>query len=169
MEKLKPLGTCDTRAIEALLDAAFGEDRKSRTAYMLRDGVNAIDALCFGLIAGDGELIGSIQCWPVAITANDDEVVPLILVGPVAVAPDLQNRNHGHQLMDAMLVAAMLEGNPPLMMIGDAEYYERFGFSASETGGWDLPGPFEAHRLLLRNEGEYILPHDGMIGPDVGN
>ena len=169
MEKLTPLGTCDAGAIETLLDAAFGEDRKGRTAYMLRDGVNAIDALCFGLIAGDGELIGSIQCWPVAVTTNDSEVVPLILVGPVAVAPDLQNRNHGHQLMDAMLEAAMLEGNPPLMMIGDAEYYRRFGFSASETDGWDLPGPFEAHRLLLRNEGEYILPRNGMIGPDVGN
>jgi len=169
MEKLTPLGTCDTDAIEALLDAAFGEDRKSRTAYMLRDGVDAIDALCFGLIAVEDELIGSIQCWPVAITAHDAEVVPLILVGPVAVAPDMQNQRHGHQLMDAMLEAAMLEGNPPLMMIGDAEYYDRFGFFADETGGWDLPGPFEPHRLLLRNEGEYFLPRNGMIGADVGN
>jgi len=169
MPELAPLSLCDTDAIEVLLDAAFGEDRKSRTAYMLRDGVDAIDALCFGLIAGDGELIGSIQCWPVAITASDDEVVPLVLVGPVAVAPDMQNRNHGHRLMDAMLEAAMLEGNPPLVMIGDAEYYGRFGFSAAETGGWDLPGPFEPHRLLLRNPGEYILAATGMIGPDLHN
>jgi predicted N-acetyltransferase YhbS len=51
-------------------------------------------------------------------------------------------------------------------MIGDPDYYQRFGFGAGETGGWILPGPWEAHRLLLRNEGEYELPAQGTLGPD---
>ena len=125
---------CDTHAVESLLDAAFGEDRKHRTAYMLRDGMTAIGALSFGL-AADAALIGSIQCWPVEIVGDDDiKAVPLILVGPVAVHPQAQNKGHGQMLMEAMLKASIAEGNPPLVMIGDAEYYGRFGFSARANG-----------------------------------
>jgi predicted N-acetyltransferase YhbS len=47
-------------------------------------------------------------------------------------------------------------------MVGDAEYYGRFGFSADSTGGWILPGPWEAHRLLARN----APPVAGMIEDD---
>jgi predicted N-acetyltransferase YhbS len=171
MTNMIPLGACDQAAVEALLDDAFGSDRRSRTAYLLRAGVDYIPALSFGLMQGE-RLIGSIQCWPVRVIGEEDgeeadsESAALVLVGPVAVAPDCQGAGHGHALMEAMLDAAMLEGNPPLVMIGDAEYYCRFGFTASETGGWDLPGPFEQHRLLLRNEGDYILPISGIIGPD---
>lgn len=169
MTNMITLAACDQATVEALLDDAFGMDRRMRTAYLLRAGVDYIPALSFGLLQDD-RLIGSIQCWSVAIISDeDDEIVPLVLVGPVAVAPDCQGSGHGHALMEAMLEAAMLEGNPPMVMIGDAEYYSRFGFSAGETGGWQLPGPFEQHRLLLRNEGDYILPVSGMIGPDQDN
>lgn len=162
-----PLSDCDDAAIENLLDAAFGTDRKQRTAYLLRDGLNAIPTLSYGLLDGDA-LIGSIQCWPVKITDDGDEV-PMVLVGPVAITPDRQNQQFGQLLMDVMLSAVLLEGNPPLVMIGDTEYYGRYGFTASETAGWQLPGPWEKHRLLLRNEGDYILPHSGKLGPDRDN
>ena len=168
MTDMIALDRCDTDAIENLLDDAFGTDRKYRTAYKLREGVDYIPALSFGLF-DDDRLIGSIQCWPVRIITAQQEYAPLILVGPVAVTPSKQGSGHGQALMQAMLDAAMLEGNPPLVMIGDHEYYGRFGFSAKETNGWQLPGPFDAHRLLLRNEGDYILPLSGMIGPDIDN
>ena len=169
MPKLLPLGACEQREIEALLDAAFGADRRGRTAYLLRDGVDVLAAMSLCLVDDAGMLTGSIQCWPVKITDNAGEDYPLVLVGPVAVAPERQGEGHGHVLMNAALDAALLEGNPPLIMIGDPEYYARFGFSAAETGGWQLPGPCEAHRLLLRNEGDYPLPTSGMIAPDLGN
>ena len=35
-----------------------------------------------------------------------------------------------------------------MLLVGDASYYGRFGFSAEKTGGLWLPGPFERHRLL---------------------
>lgn len=155
-------------AIESLLDGVFGADRKSRTAYLLRRGAQVISALSLGLL-DDGVLIGSIQCWPVKICEDSGESTPLILVGPVAVAPDRQNQGHGGHLMKLALDGALLEGNPPLIMIGDPEYYGRFGFDAKETGGWQLPGPWQAHRLLLRNVGEYILPLSGMIAADTHN
>jgi predicted N-acetyltransferase YhbS len=167
MPELVPLSSCDPYTVEELLDSAFGSQRKKRTAYMLRAGTKAIENLSFGLLE-DSRLIGSIQSWPVCITA-DDEIVPLLLVGPVAIAPDKQNQGLGRKMMEQLLDAALLEGNPPMVMIGDPDYYEKFGFFAKETNGWQLPGPFEAHRLLLRNESDYILPSTGMIGPDCND
>jgi predicted N-acetyltransferase YhbS len=34
------------------------------------------------------------------------------------------------------------------VLVGDAPYYNRFGFSAARTSNLRLPGPFERHRLL---------------------
>ena len=53
----------------------------------------------------------------------------------------------------------------PQVLIGDAEYYGRWGFSAAMTGGWRCPGPFEQHRLLARGHGLAAMPVDGMLGP----
>ena len=35
-----------------------------------------------------------------------------------------------------------------MLLLGDAPYYARFGFSAEKTGELLLPGPFERERLL---------------------
>ena len=35
-----------------------------------------------------------------------------------------------------------------MILLGDAPYYARFGFSADKTGELSLPGPFERDRLL---------------------
>jgi predicted N-acetyltransferase YhbS len=54
----------------------------------------------------------------------------------------------------------------PQVMVGDPEYYGRFwGYSNEWTQGWNLPGPFERHRLLVRCENPAVLPREGMLGP----
>jgi len=163
MADIVALKNCDAQSVETLLDAAFGTDRHSRTAYMLRKGMAVIDALSFGLMA-DGALIGSVQCWPVQV-AGDGEVTSLTLVGPVAVQPDMQRDGHGHTLMHATLAAAANMADPAMVLIGDAEYYGRFGFTADATGEWELPGPWERHRLLCRNPAGHELLRQGMLGP----
>jgi predicted N-acetyltransferase YhbS len=157
MVDLVPLSGVEPVQVEALLDAAFGEDRYGRTAYRLRAGSKAIDGLSYAIVA-DECLIASIQCWPVQLGSNK-----LVLVGPVAVDPNHQNEGHGRRLMHAMLDAAAEMGDPPMVMIGDPEYYGRFGFTADATGGWQLPGPWEARRLLARNIAGHVLPETGML------
>lgn len=156
----------EPQAVEHLLDAAFGADRFGRTAYRIRVGADAVPALSFALI-DNGALIGTIQCWPVAHRAVDGLATPLVMVGPVAVRPDLQRGGHGRLLMAQMMGAAETEADGALMMIGDPEYYGRFfGFDAQATGEWDLPGPFEPRRLLGRAVNGHGLPVGaGMIGP----
>ena len=153
-------------AVEDLLDAAFGADRFGRTAYRIRRGMDAVPALSFAAVA-DGALIGTIQCWPVAHHAADGAATPLVMVGPVAVRPDVQRDGHGRALMAHMLEAAETKADSGLMMIGDPEYYGRFfGFTADATGAWDLPGPYEKRRLLALAVNGFDLPTGaGMIGP----
>ncbi len=162
-----PLSTIAPGAVEALLDAAFGADRKNRTAYRLREGVPMIDALSFAALDGMGSLIGSIQCWPVALAQADRLLTRMVLVGPVAVSPLAQRGGVGKQLMTQLLSAAEATDHPVLMMIGDPEYYDRFfGFTAAPTQHWDLPGPFERHRLLARIAPGLALPVSGVVIPD---
>ncbi|MCC6479543.1 GNAT family N-acetyltransferase [Sphingorhabdus sp.] len=154
------LESVDPGAVEALLDDAFGADRFRRTAYLLRTRSRAIAPLSLA-VQQSGQLLGSIQCWPVRIGG-----FPLVLVGPVAVATTEQGKGIGQLLMHSMLAAAAKIGEPAMVMIGDPEYYERFGFTADATGGWTLPGPWEPRRLLARNAAGLPLPAAGMIEED---
>jgi predicted N-acetyltransferase YhbS len=166
---LVPLTAVDPETVEALLDRAFGPERRTRTAYRLRDGTSPVAELSFAALDADERLLGTIQCWPVALACDDGDAVPLVMVGPVAVEPERQQGGIGRALMERMLdavPACTAQGCGALMLIGDPEYYGRFfGFTADRTGGWRLPGPFEPHRLLAR--GDAIPDCAGVLGPRV--
>jgi predicted N-acetyltransferase YhbS len=166
MIEIVPLAQVEAASVEELLDAAFGSDRHGRTAYKLRLGVAAVPELSFAAIESD-RLVGSLQSWPVALQEPDGRHTPLILVGPVAVSPVVQRSGIGKKLMQALIATAEREKHDALTMIGDPDYYERFfGFSAAATQQWDLPGPFERHRLLARVNRVGGLPAIGRVIPD---
>lgn len=154
MFALVPLAAVDPDAVEALLDRAFGTDRRARTAYRVRSGTDPVPGLSFAAIDDAGGLAGTIQCWPVLLACDDGRRVPMVMVGPVAVEPAQQQGGIGRALMARMLDAVpgcTAAGCDILMLIGDPEYYGRFfGFTAEHTGAWRLPGPFEQRRLLAR-------------------
>lgn len=161
-----PLSRIPETQIESLLDRAFGADRHGRTAYRLRAGTRWIAELSFAALDDAGRMIGLIQCWPVRL-----ENEPLVMVGPVAVEPDLQQKGTGRALMDAMLAAADasdLPGADALMMIGDPEYYGRFwGFGADATADWTIDGPVERRRLLARLRSGRTVGTHGAIRPRI--
>ncbi|MGE4431759.1 MAG: GNAT family N-acetyltransferase [Sphingobium sp.] len=164
MPELLPLSTQSDFAIEALLDAAFGADRRGRTAYAIRQGVEWLPRFSYAAIGDDSALVGLLQSWPVALAGGKGEAeIPLIMVGPVAVMPQWQGDGCGRALMDRLIADADAGADAPLMMIGDPEYYGRFwNFTADATGGWRAPGPVEPHRLLMR-----AVPHISSPGPEA--
>ncbi|QUL36461.1 GNAT family N-acetyltransferase [Erythrobacter sp. JK5] len=167
---LIPLSAVDPALVEGLLDRAFGEDRHARTAYRIRAGMNWLEALSFAALDNDEMLVGTIQCWPIALVDREGRPIPLVMVGPVAVVPERQGEGFGVGLMAAMLDAeARLagDGQRPFaqVLIGDAEYYGRWGFSAAATGGWRCPGPYAPERLLARGAALAAMPAEGMLGP----
>jgi predicted N-acetyltransferase YhbS len=163
---LIPLDSVDPVLVEELLDRAFGEDRKERTAYKVRDGVDWLPALSFAAIDENDHIVGTIQCWPVALTDAQGKRHPMIMVGPVAVVPEEQSIGYGKALVAASLAAIDPSAPLPQVMIGDPEYYGRFwDFTNAHTGGWSVPGPCEPARLLVRCANPAILPQEGMLGP----
>jgi predicted N-acetyltransferase YhbS len=163
---LIPLDNIDPALVEALLDRAFEPERRQRTAYKVRAGTDWLPALSFAAVDSTEHLVGSIQCWPVALTDPAGRRHPMIMVGPVAVLPEHQGAGFGKALMTASLAALSPQAPLPQVMIGDPEYYGRFwGFSNAHTGGWQLPGPFDQHRLLARCVNPAVLPKQGMLGP----
>jgi len=166
MANIIPLPDVDSALIEQLLDRAFEPERHTRTAYKVREGTDWLPGLSFAALDENDMLAGTIQCWPVALTDPSGRRHPLVMVGPVAVLPDHQGRGFGKALMVASLGALSPEAPLPQVMIGDPEYYGRFwGFTNEHTGGWDLPGPFEQRRLLVRCDNPAVLPKQGMLGP----
>ena len=167
MTTIIPLAEIDPQLVEDLLDAAFGEDRKSRTAYKVREGMDVLDGLSIAAVDEENsELIGTIQSWPVALTDESGKMHPVIMVGPVAVHPECQREGIGRAMMSALLKEVQPGENLPLVMIGDPEYYQRFfDFSAERTGGWSLPGPWEPERLLARIAPNVSVPEKGSLGP----
>lgn len=162
---LIPLTEVDPALVEAVLDRAFGADRKQRTAYRVRAGTEWLPALSFAAVDEEDLLVGTIQVWPVALTDPQGRRHPLLMVGPVAVLPEHQKQGCGLALMAAMAAALDPAAMLPQVLIGDPEYYERFGFTAAPTQKWCLPGEFERHRLLVRTENPGVLPETGTLGP----
>lgn len=166
MSHITALSTQSDSAVEALLDAAFGPGRQQRTAYRIRSGMPPIAHLSFAALDARGNMVGLLQSWPVALTDGRGTEHPLVMVGPVAVLPTLQQGGIGKELMRKLMAEAQARPCDPLMMIGDPEYYGRFfGFSAAGTAGWEAPGPVERHRLLAQSLDGRPLPGPGRLGP----
>jgi len=132
----------DVAARDALLDACFGENRHARTCQRLRDGRSTAEGLAFSAVR-QGRLIGTVRLWHVSAGG-----VPALVLGPLAVDPSYRKLGVGAALMNHALAAMKARGHGAVVLLGDAPYYARFGFSALKTGELSLPGPFERDRLL---------------------
>src|SRR5690606_4063372 len=119
MAKIIPLADIDPALIEQVLDRAFEPERRTRTAYKVREGTAWLPGLSFAALDEDDLLVGTIQCWPVALADRGGRAHPLIMVGPVAVLPEQQGRGFGKALMTASLAALDPRAPLPQVMIGD--------------------------------------------------
>ena len=130
----------DVVAREALLDACFGENRHMRTCQRLRDGRAPAEGLALSAVRR-GQLVGTVRLWHVSAGGG----LALVL-GPLAVDATSRKLGVGAALMVDSAGAARTRGHRAVILLGDAPYYARFGFSAEKTGELMLPGPFERER-----------------------
>ena len=126
--------------VEALYDLCFSPGRSALSSYRLRDGVAPIAPLC--LVARDDLNIvtGAIRFWPILI---DDHQA--LLLGPIAVHPTHQGEGLGGALMREGLDRAR-DFARPVLLVGDAPYYARFGFE--KLTGVEMPPPTNPDRIL---------------------
>lgn len=140
--RLRDERPADAAAREALLDAAFGPSRFTKTCERLREGRLAAEGLSFVATVGS-TLVGTLRFWHVE--AGDREA---LMLGPLAVSPAVRSLGIGRALMDHGLRRACKLGYAGVILVGDAPYYAPFGFSREHTLGLTLPGPVDDSRFL---------------------
>jgi predicted N-acetyltransferase YhbS len=133
----------DIAAREALLDEAYGPERFLKASERLREG--RLPANGLSLVAVEhGHIVGTVRLWNV----STGPAQAAVLLGPLAVHPAHRNRGIGTTLMRRAIARARLAGHGAIVLVGDASYYGRFGFSAASTGELWMPGRYDRDRLL---------------------
>jgi predicted N-acetyltransferase YhbS len=135
----------DVAAREDLLDRAMGPMRKKKSSEKLRRGRRPSDGLALVARDASGTILGTVRLWDVTLGEGGPAA---LLLGPLAVEPALKSAGIGSSLMHHAVAEAARLGHGAILLVGDAPYYGRFGFSAAKTGSLAMPGPYERHRLL---------------------
>ena len=122
--------------------SALGRWRK--TCERLREGRLPAPGLAFTAVC-DGVLVGTLRFWSIAAGAGRDA----LLLGPIAISAALRSQAASAQRMIRHgLERARELGHRAVLLVGDAPYYERFGFSRAGAEQLDLPGPVDLARFL---------------------
>ena len=92
----------------------------------------------------DGTLVGTVRLWNIEVGSAGSA----LMLGPIAVAPELRGQGLGQALMRHALGEAKRLGHRAVILVGDAPYYARFGFDTETVQSLALPGPVDRARFL---------------------
>jgi predicted N-acetyltransferase YhbS len=153
----------DAALIDPLLDKCFGAERFAKTAYKIREHLTPIPELSFVVREGD-TLLATIRYWPIVI----GDGTSALLLGPIAVDPARRGERIGITLIHKSLEVAQSLGHALVVLVGDPEYYEQFGFVNAALLGVSLPGPVDNRRLLAKELKRGALKGvEGIVRGDV--
>lgn len=141
---LRPERLEDQPLVDGLVARAFGPGRFVKTAERLREGNLPRRDLSLVAWAG-GEAVGCVRIWPIHIGQT-----PAVLLGPFTVEDAWRSRGLGGQLIEAACDGAARAGEGVVLLVGDAPYFEKYGFQQVPPGRAPLPGPVDPARVLWR-------------------
>ncbi|PLX37026.1 MAG: GNAT family N-acetyltransferase [Hyphomicrobiales bacterium] len=130
-------------AREALLDRTMGPIRFRRSSERLREGRLPAPGLALSVMAGS-KLVGTVRLWNVRACGLGAG----LMLGPLAVDEAWRGAGIAAGLVEMALKSAQADSYDAVILVGDAPYYGRFGFSAHTARRLAMPGPFERHRML---------------------
>lgn len=134
----------DQSAVREVHRAAFGGGVEARLVDDLRADDDVFPALSLVAVLDD-EVVGHVMCSRASIADR-----PSIGLGPLGVLPAYQRRGVGQALMHAVLAAADAMDEPMVALLGDPDYYRRFGFVAGATLGVLSPFPEWGRHFQVR-------------------
>lgn len=135
--EIRPQRGRESAAVHGVVLAAFADV----TVAELVDALQADEAGRLGasIVAALGDrIVGHVQLsrsWLDAPT----KLLEVLVLSPLAVAPDRQGQGIGGALVRAAISAAEGLGSPLLFLEGSPRYYPRFGFVAGGTLGFIRP------------------------------
>lgn len=140
----------DIDAIEALTIAAFLDaPHTAHTEHFIVNALRRAGQLTVSLVAEvQGVIVGHVAVSPVTISDGSSRWYGL---GPISVAPGRQGQGIGTRLMHAALDALRQIGAAGCVVLGEPDYYGRFGFRAEPAV--TLPGVPAEYFQIVRFDG----------------
>lgn len=117
----------DIETISKVTTTAFqNHPISNHTEQFIINALRAADALTISLVAEiDGRVVGHIAFSPVTVS---DGAKGWYSLGPVSVLPDYQKQGIGKSLINEGLSLLKEMGGQGCALVGDPNYYKRFGF-----------------------------------------
>jgi predicted N-acetyltransferase YhbS len=157
---IKPEPAVLAGAVERLYDDVFGPARFDKASYLFREGVDPVRELSWIALEGD-RLVGAIRYWPILVGETGHSA---LLLGPLAIARDRAGKGIGRALMFKTLDLAAQLGHDLVLLVGDVDYYKRFGFVPATPHGFAMPGESRPDRLQVAPLKDNVL---GRIAGEV--
>ena len=142
----------DHPTVRAVHVAAFPGPEEAELVDAVRVDADPIISL---IAEHDGGVVGHVLFSPVTIAGADE---PLRFgLAPVGVVPAEQGRGIGAALIEAGIARCRELGAVGIVLLGEPEYYSRFGFVAASTFGlvYELIGQHPAFQALELTEGGF--------------
>ena len=162
---IKPEPAVLAGAVERLYDDVFGPARFHKASYLFREGVAPVQELSWIALEGDrpgnDRLVGAIRYWPILVGETGHQA---LLLGPLAIAQDRAGKGIGRALMFKTLDLAAQLGHDLVLLVGDVDYYKRFGFVPATPHGFVMPGESRPDRLQVAPLKDNVL---GRIAGEV--
>jgi putative acetyltransferase len=131
---IRPFGFGDAQAVrEVHLEAFAGREDEAH----LVESLHAADAAPVSLVAVDGAsggVVGHVLFSPVEID-NGGSSVRVVGLAPVGVLPECQGQGVGSRLIRAGLEACREATYDAVVVLGEPNYYSRFGFEQASGQG----------------------------------
>lgn len=128
---MRPEMPQDIPGIYEINRQAFG----TTTEANLVDALRSRGAITLSMVALSGDrIVGHILFSLVEIISPDNSFAALGL-GPIAVLPEEQRKGIGGQLIKAALQECRKAGHEVVVVLGEPDYYSRFGFKTSKPYG----------------------------------
>jgi putative acetyltransferase len=132
---IRPAGGADVAALDALLRATFPAPAE---AALVRDLCRDGDMVLTLVAEEAGALLGMVAFSRMDVDVND-AAVPAVALAPLAVADDAR----GHGVADALVRAGLAHleeaGVVLCFVLGEPDYYARFGFAADLARNFATP------------------------------
>ncbi len=144
----------DYEAIAEVVAAAFGAEPEARLVEAIRASPHYVADLALVAVV-DGSVAGHVMISGATLRGDTGDR-RIVMLSPLAVAPDLQRRGIGSALVREVTTRADDLGEPLVILEGSPTYYGRFGFEFARAIGIEinLPSwapPEAAQVLRLRN------------------
>ena len=131
--------------VERLLDLVFTPRRKLLSSYQLRNSANKVDNLSYVIKDNSKKVVGSIRFWNVKVDSHSSRG---LLLGPLAIHPIYQSEGLGEKLVLNGIEKAHSDNWNWIVLVGDLDYYSKFGFSKNPTRGISIRNSLDNSRLL---------------------